>query len=135
MGFSLPEKELKELGLVPKKRKAITKKERVLIASKTNNKCGYCGVDLPDRWHVDHISPFAKQSSKCELDNFMAACPQCNIFKGTFSLEEFRRQLSFQVGNAREYSVNFRFAEKYKQIKITNKPIVFYFETLSEVEK
>lgn len=133
MSFSLPEKELKELGFVSKKRRSITKKERSLIASKTNNKCGYCGVDLPCRWHVDHIEPFAKESSKCALDNFMASCPQCNNFKHSHTLERFRSELSVQVLRAREYSVNFRLAEKYGQIEIINKPIVFYFEILSEV--
>lgn len=130
MSFSLPKEALDELGIKEKKRKSISKKQRQEIAKKTNGKCGYCGIDLPDRWHVDHIEPFARQASKCELDNFMAACPQCNRFKDTFSIEGFRRELSYQVERARDYSVNFRFAEKYGQVEITNKPIVFYFEQI-----
>ena len=113
-----------------KKRRSISKKMRNEVSGRTNNKCGYCGIDLPDRWHIDHIEPFAKQSSKCEIDNFMASCPQCNMFKSSLSLEQFRKELSFQVDNARRYSVNFRFAEKYKQIEVCKTPIVFYFEIL-----
>jgi len=113
-------------------RKSISKKTRTLVSERTNGKCGYCGTNLPDRWHVDHIKPYAKASSKCELDNYMAACPPCNMFKFSWSLEEFRRLLTRQVDSAREYSVNFRFAEKYKQIKVTKKPIIFYFETINE---
>lgn len=112
-------------------RKAISKKTRLLVAEKTNGNCGYCGIELPDRWHVDHIEPYAKSSSKCDIGNYRAACPQCNMFKGAWSLEEFRKQLSFQVENAREYSVNFRFAEKYGQIEVKPKPIIFYFEKLT----
>lgn len=132
MSFSLSKESLSELGIIQKRRKGITKKIREQVKNKTNGKCGYCGVELPNRWHVDHIEPFEKQSSRCEIDNFMASCPQCNNFKNTHSVEQFRKELRFQVDRARNYSVNFRFAEKYGLITITEKPIVFYFETLEE---
>jgi len=112
------------------KRKPISKKDRLLIAAKTNNKCGYCGIDLPARWHVDHISPIAKNDSLHEMENFMAACPPCNLFKSSFDVKGFRRELSYQLENARKYSVNFRFAEKYGQVIACPRPIKFYFETL-----
>jgi 5-methylcytosine-specific restriction endonuclease McrA len=122
----------KEFGKPP--RKSISKKTRERVAVKTDKKCGYCGVDLPNRWHVDHIEPYAKNRSKCEIDNYMASCPQCNRFKSSFTVEAFRRELEYQLGNARKYSVNFRFAEKYGQVIATPKPIVFYFETLNASE-
>ena len=115
-----------------KRRRHISKKERLEIASKTNNRCGYCGEPLPERWHVDHIEPFAKNGTTCEKDNLMAACPQCNRFKDTFTIDLFRRELKQQVDRARRQSVNFRFAEKYGLIKVTDRPIVFYFETLNK---
>lgn len=115
-----------------KKRRSIPKKERLAIAEKTNGKCGYCGIDLPKRWHVDHIEPFIKTSSTCDMDNLVAACPPCNLFKSSFTIEGFRRELGYQVGNARKYSVNFRMAEKFNQLKVDEKPIVFYFEKLSK---
>jgi len=117
---------ISEFMKVPK-RKSHTKKDRSRILEKTDGKCGYCGILLEKRWHVDHLTAFVR-GGKCEDDNFMASCPQCNLYKGPFSIEQFRRLLKTQVDKAREYSVNFRFAEKYGQIEIKDEPIVFYFE-------
>lgn len=116
-------------------RKNISKKMRERIKTNTNERCGYCGCFLPKRWHVDHIVPYSKDSSKCEMDNFMAACPACNLFKGSFSLEQFRRELKFQVERARKYSVNFRMAEKFGLIQECSDEIVFYFERLQNENK
>lgn len=110
-------------------RKSFSKKDREKIFEKTNGRCGYCGIDLPKRWHVDHIHAFYRGGSH-NLDNLLASCIPCNSYKDVFSVEQFRRNLKTQVDKAREYSVNFRFAEKYNQIEVTDKPIVFYFETL-----
>ncbi len=131
MSFSLPKEDLEKMGFVPKKRKSISKKDREAIAKKTNDKCGYCGIDLPKRWHVDHVKAFYR-GGDCSEENFMASCPQCNMYKGPFSVEQFRSLLRTQVDKARDYSVNFRFAEKYGQVEITNKPIVFYFEEIQQ---
>ena len=111
------------------KRRSLSKKERTLLASKTNFRCGYCGNDLPDRFHVDHIIPF-EYSGDCSEKNLLAACPQCNNFKSVLSLEQFRRELSYQAERAFKRSVNCRMAHKYGQIRFTPSDIVFYFETL-----
>ena len=131
MCFSFSKEQLKELGIMGKKRKSVSKSEREAIALKTNNRCGYCGIDLKKGWHLDHIVPFASNAGKCEESNYMASCPQCNMFKQSWSLEQFRSELSMQVERARDYSVNFRFAEKYGQLELTKKPIIFYFEKLN----
>lgn len=115
-----------------KKRRVIKKNERILIATKTNFKCGYCGCELGKRFHIDHIEPFAKQSSTCDDSNLMAACIPCNLFKSMLSLGQFRREISYQAERAYKTSVNFRTALRFKQIKVKAKPIVFYFETIKK---
>lgn len=93
-------------------------------------KCGYCGVDLPKRFHIDHVVPFRSNKGSCDQLNLMAACPKCNNFKSILSVEQFRRELSYQSERAFKRSVNFRMAHKYGQIKLTPHDIVFYFEKL-----
>ena len=120
------------VNMAYKKRKPISKKLRDQILLKTEGRCGYCGVKLTGKWHIDHIIPFSRSKSNDSPENLMASCPQCNRFKCTFTLEEFRSELKDQVTRARKYSVNFRFAEKYGLIKVIEKPIVFYFENKEE---
>ncbi len=50
----------------------------------------------------------------------------------TFSVEELRHQISKQVERARKTSVNFRLAERYGLIEITEAPVVFYFEKIKD---
>ncbi len=97
-------------------------------------------------WHADHLEPIKRYKSlrstdtgyesfnTCEkphldlIDNMVPACRKCNLFKGVFSVDEFREELSCQVSRAREYSVNFRNAERFGLIETNNNPVVFWFE-------
>lgn len=115
------------------KRRTISKKERTLVAAKTKGRCGYCGIILPERWHIDHIIPFVYRGND-DFENMVAACPQCNNFKSSFSLEEFRKELQQQPVCGEKYSVNFRMSMKYGLIKRVHKSIIFYFEKISNKE-
>ena len=101
----------------------------MIIANKTDFKCGYCGIDLPKVFHIDHVNPKFRRGS-CDQENLMAACPQCNNFKSVLTLEQFRRELSYQAERSFKYSVNVRMAHKFKQLKFTPNDIVFYFESI-----
>lgn len=111
------------------KRKPIPKAIREQVRLKCNGRCAYCGRDLPERFHVDHVISVWDHGEN-NYDNLLPACPQCNNFKSVLSLEQFRRDLQGQVAMARKTSVNFRNAERFQQIIINEHPIVFYFETL-----
>lgn len=63
------------------------------------------------------------------IENLNPACPACNNYKHTLTLEKFRIELSKQVERAMN-SCNFRLALKYKQIIINQSPIVFYFKKM-----
>jgi 5-methylcytosine-specific restriction endonuclease McrA len=117
-------------------RHPIKKAVRERVKAKYEGRCGYCGC-APDKIHIDHIHPVAKghhlESYKDlnRFENLMPSCHSCNNFKMSFTLEEFRRELQAQVQRARQYSVNFRLAERYRQIQVTETPIKFYFETVA----
>lgn len=114
----------------------LTKKQRSEMCGKYDYKCSYCGKPLGEKWHVDHIEPvrrgaLGEKMLNPELDtieNMTPACIQCNLFKGGMPLETFREEISMQVDRAWKTSVNFRMARMYKQIELTPKPIVFWFE-------
>jgi len=107
-------------------RQSIPKTLRELVKNKFEGRCGYCG-DKAIKLHVDHIKPFAGGGTNA-IENLMPACAPCNNFKTSFTLEQFRYELSEQVSRARRYSVNFRIAERFGLVKVSDIEIVFYFE-------
>ena len=129
--------------------KKLTKKqERELIFNKYGGKCAYCGCDLPDRWHVDHIDPVirdivyvkgkgrvtGKDMLKPELDvigNKNPACPSCNIMKHSSNIEGFRNMILGFVNSLSQYSTQYKFAKKYGLISENEQKVEFYFESLT----
>ncbi len=97
------------------------------VKNKYGGKCAYCGCSLNDKFHIDHLSPKFKGIDN-SFNNLMPACPRCNLWKKSYSLEEFRKQIEMQVVRARKYSKNFRLAEDFELISTTGKKVVFYFE-------
>ena len=112
------------------KRKTLSKKVRQDVLNKTKGRCAYCGCHLENRFYVDHIEPLASDQGTNEISNLFASCFHCNSFKMTFRLEEFRREMQMQANRAFKYSRNFRMAEKFGIVQITEKPIEFYFEKI-----
>lgn len=130
----------------------LTPKQRSVLRMKFGGRCAYCGCELPEKgWHADHVEAvlrkwrFGKDLQTIAtgehwrpeydvMENLFPACAPCNLFKATFPVEEFREQVSEQVARARQYSVNFRTAERFSQIKVTQTPIVFWFERYLESE-
>jgi 5-methylcytosine-specific restriction endonuclease McrA len=136
---------------------ALTKEQRQQVWEKSKGKCWYCGCDLPEKgWHADHIEPIVREANRvvdesksypsyklvhtgdCDnphldtVDNMAPACAPCNLFKATFSVEGFRREIAEQIERARKTSVNFRTAERFGLIECKPAPIVFWFEEQSK---
>lgn len=103
-------------------------KIRLQVKSRYDGHCGYCGAK-PERLQVDHIKPFVHGGGD-NPSNLMPACFGCNNYKMNFDLEQFRREIAAQVRRARDYSLNFRLAEKFGLVAATEKPVVFYFEKI-----
>ena len=114
-------------------RKPFSKKLREILFDKYGGKCAYCGKTLKEgKWNIDHINPFFLAHFEPDLDpnreeNLNPACKKCNMFKSAFRLEDFRRELQLQVHRLKQ-SAQFNRALVYNQVKIVEKPIVFFFE-------
>lgn len=130
---------------------ALTKKQRAELRMKFGGRCAYCGCDLPEKgWHADHVEPIyrsrdfersvtddgkleftsrvAEREALDTVENLSPACKQCNLFKGGYTLEGFRTQITKQAERARAYSVNFRTAERFGLVQVIEKPVIFWFE-------
>jgi 5-methylcytosine-specific restriction endonuclease McrA len=127
----------------------MTKKERQIVFDKYNGKCAYCGCDLQQGWHVDHIQAIRRNDSdesiermnkirttplvrgQNSIENYNPACRQCNIWKSTYNIEQFRKEVSEQIKRLNDYNANYRNAKRYGLIIETNIEVKFYFETVS----
>ena len=115
----------------------MTKKERQLIFDKYNGHCAYCGCELKQGWHVDHLKPIRRHTRKegCRYpkrdcaENCMPACASCNINKHSMSIEEFRKLVGGFVKSLNRDSTQYKIAKRYGFVVEVEKPVVFYFES------
>lgn len=122
------------------KHKAIPKKTRIELYNKYNHKCAYCGCKLEYRdMQVDHIkSVYANtdyqqnmtEAEMYDIKNLLPACRQCNFYKSTMPLEDFRKRLTSTMMNNLRKEFTYKLALKYGLIKECIYPIQFYFEIL-----
>jgi len=88
----------------------IKKEIRERVWNKYGRKCAYCGTELEyNKMQIDHIEPYWHNGTEedCtrwkvtkgehEESNFNPSCARCNRWKGTFSIEAFRNEISLQV--------------------------------------
>lgn len=112
-------------------RKPIPKKVREIVYKKYNGHCAYCGQKISlSEMQVDHFIPFYKDGEET-VDNYMPACRQCNFYKGTYTLEGFRRNLELIPHRLFKQMFIFRLGIKYGITSNEIKPIVFYFEKVN----
>lgn len=121
----------------------MNKKIRQEVYNKFKGRCAYCGCELKKGWHVDHIQPKFHNWSDDDIarhlktkrgddtiDNYNPSCPRCNKWKSTWSIEQFRREISLQTERLKRDSSAFRIALDYGLIQETEIEVKFYFETL-----
>ena len=123
---------------------AFSKKIRQQVYDKYGGHCAYCGreIDYKDM-QVDHVTPMLRGFPDWQIEmggytrgtndisNLLPACRMCNFRKGTFELEDFRKQISQQAETLCK-TFQGRMSLAYGLIERVNKPIVFYFETLTD---
>lgn len=90
---------------------------------------------------VDHLKPVYVHGEYLgdmdseqlnDISNFIPACRQCNLYKSTFELEEFRERLKDTMMENLRKDFRYRLAVKYGLIEEKEQPIVFYFEKMEE---
>lgn len=117
----------------------LKKLEREQVRMKYGGRCAYCGIELGDRWHADHMQSIRRGTSrrwegKAEhpqnhnLDNMMPACVPCNLSKSQMPLEAWRTYLVGHVNSLNLYHPIYRLAKAYGLLVETAAPVVFYFE-------
>jgi hypothetical protein len=108
---------------------------RLEIYKKYDGHCAYCGIDIDfANMQIDHIDP-RRYPDRDSMENLNPACPICNNWKHCDNLESFRRSIQCQVRKCRDYSRNFRMAERYGLVEEIKRPIVFYFERIENEMK
>lgn len=116
------------------KRRPIPKEVRKQVYDMYDGHCAYCGCKLEYKdMQVDHIdcvyvSELHKEPVKDTLDNYLPACRQCNFYKSTFTIEEFRDRIQTTCLKNLEATFNFKLLKKYNIIQVNDEPIKFYFE-------
>lgn len=138
------------------------KKLRSEVFEKFNGHCAYCGIEIKlNEMQIDHIVPqrswniifknrehtiiFKKhvpsflfhltENDLHHIDNLNPACRVCNKWKNAHYLELFRSELQDQVNRLNARNANFRIAKKFGQLQETPKPIIFYFEKVTNKNK
>lgn len=124
------------------KHKAIQKAMRMKIHDKYNHKCAYCGCDLEYKdMQIDHIksvysnTDFNQTMTEEEMyseENLLPACRQCNFYKSTMTVEDFRKRLRIVMMNNLRKNFGYKLAIKYGLVEEHMKPIKFYYETLAD---
>lgn len=115
----------------------MTKKNREIVFNKYGGKCAYCGCDLVQGWHVDHVEPIRRYEGCKEgrypqrdcIENMMPSCASCNINKHGDSIESFRNLIQGFMNHLNNLNTQYKIAKRYGLVKEDIKPVVFYFET------
>lgn len=124
------------------KHKAISKKVRIALYEKYNHRCAYCGCEMEYKdMQVDHIesvycnNDIAQTMSEEEMyneNNLLPTCRQCNFYKSTFTVEQFRQRLKEVMMPNLQKDFRYRLAVKYRLIEETGKNVKFYFEEMPD---
>ena len=112
----------------------LKKHEREQLKQKYGGRCGYCGVELGDKWHADHMTPVIRygngemhHAAHDNLENLMPACHPCNLHKHCADLENYRRIIN---DGRREFlrSGKGKALVRMGMVKMSDEPVVFHFE-------
>ena len=118
------------------KHKRIPKKTRELVLNKYGGKCAYCGCDLTlSTMQVDHIkSVYASylknnfvEIQDDSLENLNPSCRQCNFYKGTLDIEQFRDKIKTTLYETCQNTFQAKLAKKLGMM-IVKQFDEFYFE-------
>ena len=124
----------------------LSKAQREQLKNKFGGHCAYCGCDLSDKWHADHIEAVDRVLAWCPkrgvkstgemhkphldtIENLNPSCVPCNINKHSMSLESWRKSIAhYRDVQLLRDSTHARHLHRFGLIEIKDKPVVFFFE-------
>ena len=105
----------------------MNKEIRIEVWQKYDCRCAYCGEPIHYKeMQVDHIHPKHRNGTD-EIGNYNPACRQCNFYKSTHTVDEFREQMKTLHERISKPFIS-RLGMKYGIVQITPFDGVFYFE-------
>lgn len=119
----------------------LNKKLRQEVYDKYNGHCAYCGCEIEMKdLQVDHIVPKFRNNEMWhkgkigsdDISNLNPSCRACNYYKGMYSLEQFRENLSTMLIAKVRRLFDYRLALKHGLVTENIHPIKFYFEEKQE---
>lgn len=114
------------------RRKSIPKKVRQKVYEKYDGHCAYCGKKIEYKdMQVDHIKSHYLEGSD-DFENYNPSCRQCNFYKGTMDIEDFRVQLTKLRERLRKVYI-YRLSIAYGLIDEKENTIQFYFEKVGKI--
>lgn len=112
----------------------LKKNEREALKQKFGGCCAYCGCELEDKWHADHIEPVLRindtemvNPEHDRLENLVPACHPCNLHKHCAGLEDYRRIIN---DGRHEFlrSGKGKALVRMNLVQMSDEPVVFWFE-------
>lgn len=130
----------------------LSKSQRAALREKFGGRCAYCGEELGDRWHADHIEYVERElvfvpgkgvvstgrmlrPERDTLENLNPACAPCNLDKNSLTLEAWRALMQRSNEVLMRDVSTFRRAVRYGLVELKATPIVFYFERAQAQQK
>lgn len=122
------------------KHKRIPKRQREAVFNKYGGRCAYCGCELTLRtMQVDHIKAVYTSSLENDnvetqddsFDNLNPSCRQCNFYKGTLDIEQFREKIMTTLYETCQNTFQAKLAKKLGMLTVKQFD-KFYFERINE---
>lgn len=127
--------------------RASKKAQRAALREMFSGRCAYCGSELGERWHADHVEPVMRElryergkgfvptgamhmPHRDTPANMMPACAPCNIDKHAMSLEDWRGKLSRSLEVLARNNATYRHAVRFGLVEERPREVRFYFEGL-----
>jgi len=67
-----------------------TETDLINLYEEQSGLCAYCGIRLFDHYHIEHMQPLSRGGTNWP-ENLSLTCPECNLSKGSKTVEEWRR--------------------------------------------
>lgn len=122
----------------------MSKIDRQKIREMFDGRCAYCGTEMGEKFHMDHVEPIYRTGlleERCRRpqndrqENIFPSCAPCNLYKGGFPLEYWRTLIGRLPDTLSRCQASFRHAVRFGLIHIASTEVTFHFEKDSTIRK